>query len=45
VEAQRCLNPEVGVDRRELGADDDAVDHRNPLGESLGVALKGGLDM
>ena len=36
---QRCLNPEVGVDRRELGADDAAADHRNPLGESLGVAL------
>jgi hypothetical protein len=36
---QRCLNPEVGVDRRELGAGDAAADHRNPLGESLGVAL------
>jgi hypothetical protein len=40
VEAQRCLNPEVGVDRRELGADDVAADHRNPLGENVGVAVR-----
>jgi hypothetical protein len=36
---QRCLTPEVGLGRRELGADGAAADHRNPLGESLGVAL------
>src|SRR6476660_676167 len=37
---QRCLNPEVGVDRRELCADDAAADHRNPFGKFLGVAVR-----